>query len=184
MTAYRFYTATSLDGFIATPDDDLGWLLSQPIDQDGPMSYAEFIAGIGAIVMGSSTYAWILEHGTSGTEEGGDGWDYEQPAFVLSHRALEPAAASVRIVSGPVEALRGQLEEAAGDGDVWIVGGGDLAAQFARAGMLDEIIVSIAPVTLGAGKPLFTGAFDLDLVEHARNRAFLCARYRVLGPRQ
>ena len=46
-------------------------------------------------------------------------------------------------------------EAAAGDSDIWMVGGGDLAAQWAEAGLLDELIVSIAPVTLGAGRPLF-----------------------------
>ena len=53
--------------------------------------------------------------------------------------------------------------------------------QFAAAGLLDEIVVSIAPVTLGAGRPLFPGRFDLELLDHSRNKAFLCARYKVLG---
>jgi len=72
---------------------------------------------------------------------------------------------------------------AAGGQDVWMVGGGDLAAQFAESGLLDEVIVSIAPVTVGSGKPLFPRRFDLELLEVDRNRAFVCARYRVLGPR-
>ena len=55
-------------------------------------------------------------------------------------------------------------------------------AQFAEHGLLDEIIVSIAPVTLGAGRPLFPRRFDLELVEHLRNGDFLCARYAVSGP--
>ena len=65
---------------------------------------------------------------------------------------------------------------------MWIVGGGDLAADFARAGMLDELFVSFAPVTLGAGKPLLGGRFALELLEHGTNGALLEARYRVLGP--
>ena len=64
-----------------------------------------------------------------------------------------------------------------------MVGGGDLAAQVADAGLLDEVCVSIAPVTLGAGRPLFPRPFDLRLVELARNGAFACARYDVVGPR-
>lgn len=59
--------------------------------------------------------------------------------------------------------------------------GGNLAGQFADAGLLDEIIVSIAPVTLGSGKPLLPRRLDLRLAETSRNRAFVCARYQVLG---
>jgi dihydrofolate reductase len=72
---------------------------------------------------------------------------------------------------------------AAGGGDVWVVGGGDLAGQFADAGLLDEIVVAIAPVTLGAGRPLFPRRYALRLDEVARNGAFACARYTVLGAR-
>jgi dihydrofolate reductase len=66
---------------------------------------------------------------------------------------------------------------------VWVVGGGDLAGQFADAGLLDEVVVSIAPVTLGSGRPLFPRRHALRLDEVARNGAFACARYAVLGPR-
>lgn len=66
---------------------------------------------------------------------------------------------------------------------VWVIGGGDLASQFPTEGMLAEIIVSIAPFLLGSGRPLFTRPYDLELNELDRNRAFACARYRVVGPR-
>ncbi|MFC8321353.1 dihydrofolate reductase family protein, partial [Gordonia sp. NPDC057248] len=79
--------------------------------------------------------------------------------------------------------LRDRLVDAAGDRHVWVVGGGDLAAQFAEAGMLDDVIVSIAPVTLGSGRPLFPRAYDFELQDFARNGAFLCARYSPVGPR-
>ena len=74
---------------------------------------------------------------------------------------------------------------AAADGkDVWVVGGGDLAAQFAEAGLLDRMLLSVAPVTLGAGRPLLPRPFDLRLVELARNGAFACLTYDVVGPLQ
>ena len=73
---------------------------------------------------------------------------------------------------------------AAADGkDVWVVGGGGLAADFAEAGHLDRLMLSIAPVTLGAGRPLFPRPFDLRLVELARHGVFACAIYDVVGPR-
>ena len=81
-----------------------------------------------------------------------------------------------------VAPIHAALVDAAGGKDVWVVGGGGLAAQFAGAGLLDRLMVSIAPVTLGAGRPLFPGRFDLELEDVARNRAFVCATYRVVGP--
>lgn len=174
MSAYRYYTATTLDGFLADPDDNLDWLLSQPIDETGPMSYGEFIGDVGAVVMGATTYEWVCRNALEDAA-----WPYAQPSFVLSHRDLVPVAENVSIVAGPVADLRSRLEAAAGGKDVWIVGGGDLATQCAQAGMLDEVVVSIAPVMLGAGRPLFTGRLDLELRNVARNQAFVCARYAV-----
>ncbi len=177
-TRFRYYTATTLDGFIADDADNLDWLLSQPIDEDGPMNYGAFIAGIGAMVMGATTYRWVVDHET----EHGRSWPYDLPCLVFTHRDLEPAADSVRIVSGTPAEHREALVEAADGRDVWVVGGGDLAGQFADAGMLDEVIASIAPVTLGAGRPVFPRRFDLELAEVAQNRAFVCVRYTVVGP--
>ncbi len=155
MTRFRFYTATTLDGFIADEHDNLDWLLSQPIEEDGPFNYGEFIADIGALVMGATTYQWVLDHNA----RTGESWSYTQPTWVFTHRELAAVTDDVRIVAGTPTEFRQTLVDAAGEKDVWIVGGGDLAAQFADANMLDEVIVSIAPVTLG------------------------CARYDVVGPR-
>lgn len=174
-----YYTAATLDGYLADEQDSLEWLFVQDIDEAGPMNYTDFIADIGAIAMGATTYEWILEH----ERAQGNPWPYEQPCFVFTHRDLPPAADSVQIVHGPPAEFRQRLAEATKERSVWVVGGGDLAAQFAESGMLDEVIVSIAPVTLGAGRPLFPRPFDLQLVEVAQNRAFVCARYAVVGPR-
>ena len=78
--------------------------------------------------------------------------------------------------------MHAELLAAADGKDVWVVGGGDLAGQFADAGLLDEIVATIAPVTLGAGRPLFPRRYALRLIDVARNGAFACARYAVLGP--
>ena len=64
----QYYTATTLDGFIADPDDSLDWLFTRDQDRDGPLNYAEFISGIGALAMGSTTYEWILGHEFSGKD--------------------------------------------------------------------------------------------------------------------
>jgi dihydrofolate reductase len=180
VTKTVYYTATTLDGYIADPGDSLDWLLVQDIDTDGPMNYETFIAGVGAIVMGATTYEWIRTRIVGGIDK----WGYAVPTVVLTHRDL-PAleGADVRFASGDVAAVHADLVAAADGKDVWVVGGGDLAGQFADAGLLDEIVAAIAPVTLGAGRPLFPRRYALRLIELARNRAFACARYAVLGPR-
>lgn len=180
MTRTTYYTATTLDGFIADPDDSLAWLLRQPqAEGGGPQDYDVFIQGIGALVMGSTTYEWVLAH----LERTGEEWFYSQPSWVLTSRDLpRPEGADVRFASGPVTDLYDDLRAAAGELGIWVVGGGDLAGQFADAGLLDEVVVSIAPVTLGAGRPLLPRRLELRLVETAPNGAFVTARYEVDGP--
>ncbi|MFD5599852.1 dihydrofolate reductase family protein [Leucobacter sp. NPDC058333] len=182
MTRTVFYTATTLDGYIADPSDSLDWLLRQPQEENGAGDYATFIAGVGAVVMGATTYEWVMRH-----EKGV--WGYEVPAFVLTHRELEPPTstthggpADVRFRQDDITALADEMRESAGDRDLWVVGGGDLAGQFADHGLLDEILTSIAPVVLGAGRPLLPRRLDLELLEVGRNGAFVVARHRVLGP--
>lgn len=179
MTKGVFYTATTLDGYIADENDSLDWLFVQDQDQNGPLNYDTFIEGIGAIVMGRTTYEWVLAH----LQKTGESWSYTQPCWVFSHADLEPIADNVTIVSGKPDEHHGAIAAAAGDKDIWVVGGGDLAAQWAEAGLLQELILYIAPVTLGAGRPLFPRRYDLRLLELAPNKAFACARYEVVGPR-
>ena len=169
-----FYTATSLDGFIADPDDSLDWLFTRQQDRDGPLNYDDFINDIGAIAMGRTTYEWVLDH-----EKGA--WPYKTlPSWVFSNHDLREVDADVRFARGDVSDHHPAMVEVAGGKDVWVCGGGDLAAQFAEAGLLDELIVYIAPVFLGAGAPLFTRRQELELTELARNGDFACARYAVV----
>lgn len=171
----HYFTATSIDGFIATPDHSLDWLLKQEFDEHGPMAYGEFEKTIGALAMGASTYEWVLRND--------DGWNYTQPTWVFTHRDLPvPAGADVRFVQDDVPAVHAAMTDAAGEKDLWIVGGGDLAGQFADAGLLDEVWVQYASVTLGAGAPLLPRVLDLELLDVARNGNFLCGRYRVTRP--
>jgi dihydrofolate reductase len=173
-----YYTATTLDGFIADAHDSLDWLFVQDIDEGGPMNYAAFIADVGALAMGATTYEWVRARVEAGTDK----WAYAMPTVVFTHRGLPGIdGADVRFVTGDVAAVHAEL--AAGGRDVWVVGGGDLAGQFADAGLLDEIVVSIAPVTLGTGRPLFPRRYALRTLEVARNGAFACVRYAVEGAR-
>lgn len=150
----QYYTAASLDGFIATEDDSLEWLF--PLGNVQDTGYPEFIAGVGALAMGATTYEWMLRHATTVTEETGSPWPYVQPTWVVTHRSL-PAVpgADIRFVQGDVRPVHAAMRAAAGGRNLWIVGGGELAGQFHDAGLLDELIVQVGSVTLGRGKPLF-----------------------------
>ncbi|WP_067198822.1 dihydrofolate reductase family protein [Microbacterium sp. XT11] len=172
----HFYTASSLDGFIATSDHSLDWLFSSDIDLDGPMAYPGFVDAIGAIVMGASTYEWLLAHSD-------EPWPYPQPTWVMTHRDLAVIeGADIRFTQGDVARVHDEMTRASNGKDLWVVGGGELAGQFADAGLLDEVWVQYAPVTLGSGAPLLPRRLDLELVDLQRNRDFVCTRYRVLRP--
>ena len=178
----QYYTATSLDGFIADEHHGLDWLFTRDQDRAGPLNYASFIADVGAIAMGSTTYEWILEHEFSGKDPADWKWPYEIPCWVFTHRQLQVVPnAEITFTRGDLAAAHAELVAAAGGSNVWIVGGGDLAGQFADARLLDEVILYIAPVTLGAGAPLLPRRTELRLEETARNGDFVTARFSVVS---
>ncbi len=178
-----YYTATSLDGFIADPVNSLDWLLQ--FGDGADTGYEEFIAGIGALAMGSTTYEWVF--GELGLADQPGAWPYAQPTWVFSSRRPPRVAdADIRFVSGPVADSYPDQRRAAGGRRIWIVGGGDLAGQYADAGLLDEVTVDIAPVTLGGGAPLFPRRLAipprLRLMEARPNGAFARLRYSLESP--
>jgi dihydrofolate reductase len=150
----QYYTATSLDGFIATENDSLDWLFS--LGDLSTSSYPAFIAEVGALAMGAATYEWMLGNAEKLMQETGAAWPYAQPAWVFTTRRLPTIdGANIRFATGDVRDTHAEMRSAAGAKNIWIVGGGDLAGQFYDAGLLDELIVQIGSVTLGKGKPLF-----------------------------
>jgi dihydrofolate reductase len=177
----QYYTATTLDGFIADPNNSLDWLFTRARDEDGPGNYGEFIADVGALAMGSTTYEWILDHEFKGKDPSEWKWPYDIPCWVFTHRDLQVVpGAEVEFVSGDVAPVHEKMAEAAAGKNVWIVGGGDLVGQFAEQGLLDEVIVPIAPVTLGAGAPLLARRIELRLEDVGRNGDFVSARFSVV----
>jgi dihydrofolate reductase len=184
MALTQYYTATSLDGFIADAEHSLDWLFTRDQDRAGFLNYAEFIADVGALAMGSSTYEWILEHEFAGKDPAEWKWPYDIPGWVFTHRDLQVVPeAQIEFVQGDVAPTHEEMVAAAGGRNVWIVGGGDLVGQFADAGLLDEVIVYVAPVTLGSGAPLLPRRLELQVEELGRNRDFAVARYSVVRPR-
>lgn len=181
MAHTTFYTATSLDGFIATEDHSLDWLLSREGGEAGPLGYEAFFAGVGALCMGANTYEWVYRYSHDAAGAVTEPWAYEQPCWVFTHHEL-PAwpGADIRFTAAPVPEVYAEMAAAAGDRDLWVVGGGDLAGQFLDHGLLDEVIVSIAPVTLGAGKPLLPRRAELRLTQLLQSGEFASARFEVV----
>jgi len=167
-----YYTASSLDGYIVDEDGSLDWLTSRAVDADGPFGYDEFIKSVGAVVMGSATYEWIVRNHPGA-------WMYEQPSWVLTHRPhIVEADHPVQTFDGDVAELHPKLVSAAAGKDVWVVGGGDVAAQFVTAGLIDAMFVSYTPCSLGGGSRVLPVRSEWKLAESAVNGDFVCAWWR------
>lgn len=173
----QYYTAASLDGFIADQHNSLDWLFQfGQIDGDD----ATFFDAVGALAMGATTYSWILRHEIAA----GRPWPYAQPTWVFTSRILTAIpGADVRFVRGDVRPVHRAMAEAAGGKNVWLVGGGDLVGQFHDHGLLDEVIVSVASVTLGGGAPLLPRTITTPplrlLSATAHGDSFAQLRYEV-----
>jgi dihydrofolate reductase len=149
----QFYVAAILDGYIADRRNSLDWLFA--VGDLESSSYPEFIAEVGAIAMGSTTYQWLLDNEIYPPSGETKPWMYEQPTWVFTSRSLRVIpGADIRFVSGDVRPVHEEMVAAAEGKNIWIAGGGELVGQFYDQGLLDELIVQIAPVTLGGGAPL------------------------------
>ena len=131
--------------------------------------------------MGSTTYEWVLAHEFADKDPADWKWPNDIPCWVFTHRELTVVpGAHIEFTSADVAAVHAAMVDAAGGRNVWIVGGGDLAGQFADAGLLDEVIVYVAPVTLGGGAPLLPRGSSCASRSWDRNRDFAAARYSVV----
>jgi dihydrofolate reductase len=152
----QYFTAMSIDGFIADADNSLDWLFEAHTPEHGESRWDEFIGAVGAMAMGATTYEWVLEHERL-LEEPQKWHEFyaDIPCWVFTHRELAPIPdAAITFVQGAVAPVHKEMAAAAGDKNIWIVGGGELVGQFDDDGLLDELQVHIAPVTLGSGAPL------------------------------
>jgi dihydrofolate reductase len=176
-----YYTASSLDGFIADPNNSLDWLFQ--FGEPEGSTFNEFLREVGAIAMGSTTYQWIYDRHIADGAAHPMAWPYEVPTWVFTTRKRPTVpGADIRFVSGDVGPIHETMKAAAGQRNVWIVGGGELAGKFYDGGLLDEIVVQIASVTLGGGAPLFPRAVHPPLRLSATKtfgRDFVELRYDV-----
>jgi dihydrofolate reductase len=157
MTKTQYYTASSLDGFIADASNGLDWLLQfgDPEQSD----YPGFIREVGALAMGSTTYEWVLANHVRPGSPAPQPWPYTQPTWVFTSRDLPGVeGADIRFVRGDVRPVHREMVREAAGKNVWLVGGGELVGQFHDHGLLEELFVTVASVTLGGGAPLLPRA--------------------------
>ncbi|MGD8428243.1 MAG: dihydrofolate reductase family protein [Balneolaceae bacterium] len=149
----QYYTATSINGYIADEDNSLDWLFQFGEIESMKGHYPRFINKVGASAMGATTYEWILEH--ENMLENPERWPYDIPTWVFTHRNLPIVnGADIRFSDGEVTSVHADMVKAAAGKNIWILGGGDLAGQFYDHGLLDELILAVAPVMLRSGAPL------------------------------
>jgi dihydrofolate reductase len=140
------YIAASLDGFVATADDSLDWLVAYNDMDLGPYHYDRFLTRIRTVVMGRATYDFIASSGAT--------WPYSDK------RVLVVTSGIIAHPKGPLE-TRSDVDDlilelrAFEDGDVWMLGGGRLQMAFLERGALDEIEIYVFPELIGGGAPLF-----------------------------
>jgi dihydrofolate reductase len=145
------YIAASLDGFIARSDGSIDWLEGLPNPDNSDYGYGKFLEGIGSIVMGRKTYEVIMGFGVE--------WPYAGlQTFVVSRQpGLAINSPDTQLVQEEIPRLISQLK-ASSDKDIWLVGGGELATWFLNQDLLDRIILTVIPLVLGNGIPLFAPA--------------------------
>lgn len=145
------FIAASLDGYIAGPDDDLSWLFT-----DADYGFSNFFKGVDTLLMGRGTYEVIRTFGE---------WPYPGKRTIVVSRSsgLEIETPATELYCGELPELLAKLSDQECH-RVWLVGGGELVRSFLEQGLLDEISVSMHPILLGKGVPLFPGGFRRTLL--------------------
>ncbi|MGM0523005.1 MAG: dihydrofolate reductase family protein [Bacillota bacterium] len=166
------FIASSLDGYIATEEESLDWLMR--VEGEGDNGFSEFYDTVDTVLMGKKTYDWVMRQ------------DLEQfpymgkATFVFTRSAVKDTD-DVSFVNKDIESFMRQLKTKDGQ-NIWLVGGGDLVQSFLQGALIDEIIMTIAPTLLGKGIPLFKKqdvSVDLDLKGVRNFNQFVELHYEV-----
>ncbi len=140
------YIATSLDGYIARENGEVDWLFH---DQD--YGFGDFYGTVGSIVMGGATYRQMLTFG--------DFPFSDKDCFVFTRSDTGAGDKNAVFISGDIREALARIGPGEGK-NIWLLGGADLAGQFLQHDLIDEYVLSVHPILLGAGIPLFPGDFD------------------------
>ena len=146
------FIATSLDGYIAKKDDSLDWLFK--VEGEGDNGYSKFYETIDTIILGRRTYDWIIQH------ENGE-FPYKNKECYVFSRTLNQVDEHVKFINEDIVRFTEKLTNKKGK-NIWIVGGGELIHSFLKEKLVDELIITVAPVVIGNGIPLFK-ELDLEL---------------------
>ena len=166
------YIASSLDGYIATEEHNLDWLFAT--EGEGDNGYSAFYDTVDTVLIGRITYDWIMEH------EKGDFPYKGKECYVFSKTQREDNE-YVKFICDDVVRFTNNLKNMNGK-RIWLVGGGNLLDTFIKEKLVDELIVTITPVLLGKGIPLFrNNGFQthLSLKSIKRFNQFIELHYEV-----
>lgn len=167
------FIATSLDGYIASIDDSLDWLFK--VEGEGDNGYAKFYETVDTVLMGRRTYDWILKH------EHGD-FPYKNKECYVFSRSPMVDNTNVRFLDDDIVRFTQKLKNEEGK-NIWIVGGGEFIHSFIKEKLIDELIMTIAPILIGKGISLFKqGDYELELSlkDTKRFNQFVELHYEVL----
>jgi dihydrofolate reductase len=152
-TKFILYIATSLDGYIAKLDGGIDWLPSPEAGGESS-SYTQFYSSVDALLMGSTTYEQVLGFGD---------WVYpDKPSYILTSRNLSTVRTDIFFVKGGIEEVINEINQK-GYQRVWVIGGGKVASAFMQRNLVDEYIITIIPMILGAGISLYQFVPELKL---------------------
>jgi dihydrofolate reductase len=175
MAKTLLYIATSLDGYVAGPNDEVEWLNRY---NNVDFGLKEFLSRVGAIIMGRRSYDIGVE------QKWFSQFNYGVPIFVVSHDqpvSINKDAEFIFVTEG-IEAAHRQAKSKTGDKNVWILGRANIAQRYLKLGLIDEISIGITPTLLGSGKRLFDniGKYtELTLIKTKQYEDLVELNYRI-----
>lgn len=149
MRKIKLYIATSLDGYIASPDEDLDWLTQYPNPDKLDYGYKEFYKTVDTVIMGGRTYHSILSMDVL--------WPYKDKETYIVTRHSSNNQQNIQFITEHVIENITQLKEKEGK-DIWLVGGGELVSMLLDHNLVDTMVITSIPTILGNGIPLFPNA--------------------------
>ena len=145
MRKISLYIASSLDGYIARPDGDIKWLEEFPNPDNNDFGYHEFLKGVDTTIMGGATYRQVLTFGE---------WPYPDKDNFVFTKQLGLEDSNVSFVNDDIVSFAKELRKRKGE-KIWLIGGGQINSIFLKNDLVDEMILTIVPIVLGDGIPLF-----------------------------
>lgn len=143
------YSASSLDQFIARKNGEIDWLFSDP---DCDYGFFDFFASVDATLMGNKTYQQVLSFDCEFPYKGKDN-------YVFTRNADLQKDENVQFITSKIDEFVNNLKSQKGK-DIWLIGGGEINSLFLKNGWIDKICLSVHPVWLGEGLPLFPQFFE------------------------